>query len=165
MKKLTQFFLLPAFALAFSISAAQADTLSKAEAQELVQPFYDMLSRKATAGEASASLHADWISYYSADGYKTLDQTMGFLTGPLVQMVPDLNWEIKSVSVTTDNEIVVRGEATGTPVGKAFFGQPVSGKSFKIMSIDIHTVKDGKISKSYHIEDWAGALKQLAGKS
>ncbi len=165
MKKLSRLFLLPVAALAFSVSAAHADNLTKTEAQNLVQPFYDMLSQKASAAEASKALHPDWISYYSDQGYKTLDQTMGFLTGPLVKMVPNLKWEIKSVHVTTDNEIVVRGEATGTPVGKAFFGQPVSGKSFKIMSIDIHKVKDGKIVQSHHIEDWAGALKQLAVKS
>ena len=32
------------------------------------------------------------------------------------------------------------------------------------MSIDIHTVENGKIVTSYHIEDWAGAIRQLKGK-
>jgi predicted ester cyclase len=40
---------------------------------------------------------------------------------------------------------------------------PASGKSFKIMSIDIHTIEDGKIKRSYHVEDWAGAMRQLSG--
>ena len=150
--------------LAFNPAHA-ADSLTEADAKALVQPFYDLLSRKASVEEASANIHADWKSYYSKDGYKTLGQTMGFLTGPLVKMVPDLNWEIVDVMVTADNEIIVRGEATGTPVGEHFFGQPVSGKSFRIMSIDIHQVEDGKIVKSYHIEDWAGALRQLAAGS
>ena len=45
-----------------------------------------------------------------------------------------------------------------------FFGVPHSGRSFKIMTIDIHTVKDGKLVTAHHVEDWASALRQLAGK-
>jgi len=165
MRNISKFFLLPAFVIALSANVAQAENLTKSEALELVQPFYDMLSRKATTEEASANLHADWISYSSNEQYKTLEQTMGFLGGALPKMIPNINWEIKSIDVTTDNEIVVRGEATGTPAGATFFGQPVTGKSFKIMSIDIHQVKGGKIIESHHIEDWSGALQQLSGKS
>ena len=41
-------------------------------------------------------------------------------------------------------------------------GLPTDGsKSFKMMTIDIHTVEDGKIKSSYHLEDWATAMKQL----
>ncbi|MGH6962005.1 MAG: ester cyclase [Dongiaceae bacterium] len=58
------------------------------------------------------------------------------------------------------NRYVVRGRATGTPV-KPFFGVDAGGRSFDIMSIDIHTVENGKIVRSYHVEDWAGALRQL----
>jgi hypothetical protein len=32
------------------------------------------------------------------------------------------------------------------------------------MSIDIHEVAQGKIVKSWHVEDWATAIKQLSGK-
>lgn len=32
------------------------------------------------------------------------------------------------------------------------------------MTIDIHTVRDGKLAVAHHVEDWAGALRQLAGK-
>ena len=36
---------------------------------------------------------------------------------------------------------------------------------FKIMTIDIHEVKDGKIVQSYHVEDWARAIRQVSGKA
>jgi hypothetical protein len=29
------------------------------------------------------------------------------------------------------------------------------------MTIDVHTVKDGKFVTAHHVEDWAGAIKQL----
>jgi predicted ester cyclase len=59
--------------------------------------------------------------------------------------------------------VVVRSRATGTPKGP-LFGVNGEGRSFDIMTIDIHEMKDGKIARSYHIEDWAGALQQLKGK-
>ena len=79
-----------------------------------------------------------------------------------LKAIPDLKWEIKEVLVS-GNRVTVRGEATGTPAGE-FFGVPHGGKSFKIMSIDIHTIDGGKITRSYHIEDWAGAIRQLSAK-
>jgi hypothetical protein len=30
------------------------------------------------------------------------------------------------------------------------------------MSIDVHTIRDGRIVRSYHVEDWMGAVRQLA---
>ena len=32
------------------------------------------------------------------------------------------------------------------------------------MTIDIQTIKDGKIAKTYHMENWLSALSQLAQK-
>ncbi len=61
------------------------------------------------------------------------------------------------------DRIIVRSEASGTPAGP-FFGVPPTGKSFKIMTIDIHTIKDGKAITAHHVEDWAGALRQLQAK-
>ncbi len=61
------------------------------------------------------------------------------------------------------NRVVVRGRATGTPAGP-LFGVDGKGKGFEIMSIDIHTFEDGKIVQTYHVEDWAGALRQLSAE-
>jgi len=61
------------------------------------------------------------------------------------------------------NQVTVRGEATGTPAGE-FMGVPYTGKSFKLMSIDVHTLEGGKMVRTYHIEDWLGAVRQLSAK-
>jgi hypothetical protein len=36
--------------------------------------------------------------------------------------------------------------------------------TFKLMSIDVHTLEAGKLARSYHVEDWLGAVGQLAAK-
>ena len=54
----------------------------------------------------------------------------------------------------------MRGEVTGTPSGD-LFGVPHSGKSFRMMAIDIQTIKDGRIANTFHMENWLSALGQL----
>lgn len=51
--------------------------------------------------------------------------------------------------------------ATGTPAGELWGAQP-TGKSFNTMSIDIFTVKNGKLASAYHVENWVGALQQMS---
>jgi len=41
---------------------------------------------------------------------------------------------------------------------------PHSGKSFRIMAIDIQTIRDGKIARAYHLENWLSALGHLRAK-
>jgi predicted ester cyclase len=59
-----------------------------------------------------------------------------------------------------EDRIIVRGEATGTPI-KAFLGVEATGRSFRTMSIDLYTVVGSKISRSYHVENWTSAARQL----
>lgn len=46
----------------------------------------------------------------------------------------------------------------------AYFGVPAGGKSFKIMAIDIHTIRDRKAITAHHVEDWASAVRQLSAR-
>ena len=138
-------------------------TITQEEALQLVKPFYDFLGGKGKAADVKPAYHKDWKSYYSNTGSRTMDETLGFVSGPLAQMVPDLNWEIKEIYITAQHQIIVRGEATGIPVGEQFMGSPLAGgKPFTIMSIDIHELRDGKIARTYHVEDWLNAIQQVA---
>jgi len=73
-----------------------------------------------------------------------------------------MKFDIKEVLVAGDR-VIVRGEVTGTPAGE-LFGVPHTGKSFRMMAIDIQTIRDGKITKTYHMENWLSALNQLRAK-
>jgi len=76
--------------------------------------------------------------------------------------IPDMKFDIKEVLVAGDR-VIVRGEVTGTPAGE-LFGVPHSGKSFRIMAVDIQTIRDGKIAKTFHMENWLSAIGQLRAK-
>ena len=76
------------------------------------------------------------------------------------KLIPDLKWEPQEI-INEGNKFVVRSIASGTPKGD-FMGMPTDGtKSFKIMSIDIHTIENDKILSIHHLEDWGTAMKQL----
>jgi ketosteroid isomerase-like protein len=62
------------------------------------------------------------------------------------------------------DRVIVRGEVRGTPSGD-LFGVPHSGKSFQIMAIDIQTIRDGKIAKTFHTENCLSTIDLLRAKS
>ena len=139
---------------------AHAQTLTTEQARAAIAPFYQALN----AGNDAVALvnqatSPDWVSCGGNDVCRPRDQVGASIAG-LQKTVPDLKWEIKEVLVSGDRAIV-RGEASGTPVGP-LMGVPPGGKSFRIMSIDVHTIKDGKLIRAYHVEDWMGAVRQLS---
>ena len=134
------------------------------KALAVVAPFYDGLNAapgKDVAGVLRQATAPDWVSCGANDACGAREQVIAAIAGRH-QAIPDLKWEIKEVLVS-GNRVTVRGEATGTPAGE-FMGVPHGGKSFKLMSIDVHTVEGGKIVRSYHIEDWLGAVRQLSAR-
>lgn len=143
---------------------AEQNSLSKVEARKIIEPLYSMFNRPQTKDLKALSdiaLVPEWRSCSGLNVCKTREAFLGQI-GFFGKLIPDLKWDIKEVLVEGER-IVVIGEGSGTPAD-AFFGVPHSGKSFKIMAIDVHTVKDGKLVAVYHVEDWAGAMQQLMAK-
>lgn len=137
--------------------------MTRAEARAIVAPFYDALntpSSKDVRALVEGAANPEWRSF-SGEGVSKgreefIQQVMGF-----GKAIPDLTWDVKEVLADGD-KIVVRSEARGTPAGD-FMGVPHGGKSFAVMAIDVHTVSEGKLVRAHHVEDWAGALRQLKG--
>ena len=136
--------------------------LSAEAARAAVAPFYKALNAenaKDVPELVKQSTTSEWVSCRTNEICNTRDEVIGGI-GMRLKGVPDLKWEIKDVLVS-GNQVTVRGEASGTPAGE-FMGAPHTGKSFKLMSIDVHTLEGGKMVRSYHIEDWLGAVRQLS---
>ena len=152
------------FATALFLAAALAPVraeMSPEAARAAVAPFYKALNAEFANDSAALIRQAtatDWVSCRGNDVCNSRDEVIAGVAQRL-KSVPDLRWEIKDVLVSA-NQVTVRGEATGTPAGE-FMGAPRTGKSFKVMSIDVHTIEGGKMVRSYHIEDWMGAVHQL----
>jgi len=133
--------------------------------REMVMSFYEgaLTVNANTNPEAAlnAILASDFLSVGTVEN-KSKEQLIGQLNF-FWKMIPNLVWQPVEV-LEVGNQIVVRSTITGTPNSPegGFFGLPTDGtKSFSTMSIDIHTIVDGKISTVNHIEDWSTAMKQL----
>ncbi len=145
--------------------ALATSTAAFADNKETVSVFYDLLSDPGNAELADAFREAtseDWESIGNYSGEN--EGRDGFLgqMGGFAQLMPDLDWAVQEMHQDGDT-VVVRSRATGTPVAP-FFGVDGQGRSFDIMTIDIHQLEDGKIVRTYHVEDWATGLQQLGGQ-
>ena len=150
-------------AIGLSASLARAEISAEA-ARASVAPFYKALSAEFAKDSPELirqSTAPQWMSCRGNDICVSRDEVLAGM-GQRLKSVPDLKWEIKEILVS-GNHVIVRGEATGTPAGE-FMGAPYTGKSFKLMSIDVHTLEGGKMVRTYHIEDWLGAVRQLSAK-
>jgi len=138
-----------------------------ASAQEVpasVALFYDALTAapdKDVPGLLRQATAPGWMSCGGNDSCVGREEVIAAVVGRQ-EAVPNLRWTIREVLVA-GNRVVVRGEASGTPDG-GFLGVPQGIGSFKVMSIDIHTIEDGRIARSYHVEDWFRAVRQLTGQ-
>merc|ERR1712021_97021 len=85
--------------------------------------------------------------------------------------IPDLKFERKEMFIHEDKVVVllkVSGTIEKAPEGQEFIPffpgiapSEVVGKNFETLAVDIHSIVDGKIQQSYHIEDWRTAVYQM----
>ena len=159
---------LPMFGTSFAqpgnqvADGAAASTLTTEQARMIVAPLYDALNQPATKDVAALLAKAanpDYRSYHTNDDWLTRDQLAEVFKG-IGSSVPDLRWTIEDIQ-TFGDQIVVRGKATGTPTGELWGAKP-TGKRFSTMAIDIFTVRNGKLSTAYHVENWMTAVQQIS---
>jgi ketosteroid isomerase-like protein len=147
-------------------SGATGQPMTAEAARAVIAPWYSLFN-VATRGDVKTIqeqvLTAD---YRSCSGYLPNEcwdrDTSIKVVSNFSNAIPDLKFSIEEVLVAGDR-VIVRGEVTGTPAGE-LFGAPHTGKSFRIMAIDIQTIRDGKIAKTFHMENWLSALGQLRAK-
>src|SRR5258706_15735920 len=164
MKTLMQL-ILAAFSLT-GVSTASAQGLTEAQARAVIVPWYSLFNVAGRGDVKAIQQQVTTSDYESCSGYLPSEcwgqDTSIKVVGNFANSIPDMKFEIKEVLVAGDR-VIVRGEVTGTPAGE-LFGVPHTGKSFRMMAIDIQTIKDGKIAKTFHIENWLSTLGQLRGK-
>jgi ketosteroid isomerase-like protein len=147
-------------------SSASAQNLTDAAARAAIAPWYSQFNVATRGDVKTIQEQVTTPDYESCSGYLPAEcwgrDTSIKLVGNFAKSIPDMTFDIKEVLVA-GNRVIVRGEVSGTPAGE-LFGAPHTGKSFRIIAIDIQTIKDGRISQTYHLENWVSALAQLRAK-
>lgn len=130
--------------------------------KEIVRPFYEdclTVNKRADPSAIMNRLLADDFQSINISEAKSKAQLIGQVQF-FWKLIPDLKWEIQEM-LQDNNWVVVRSVASGSPKGD-FMGLSLDGsRSFRIMTIDIHTVAENRIKQVYHLEEWATAIKQL----
>jgi steroid delta-isomerase-like uncharacterized protein len=150
--------------LCFLLLIFSAQVAAAVEAPPVIKTFYANFSVPAPAPNMElilASTTEDWQSCSGPEHCRGRDASAKVFAG-FADALPNMKHEIKDV-VISGNRIVVRGMVSGTPKGD-FFGVPHTGGSFSIMAIDVHEMRDGRIARTWHVENWAAALSQLRAK-
>jgi len=149
-----------------NVPSASAQNLAEAQARAIITPWYSLFNVATRGDVKSVQEQVLTADYESCAGYLPGEcwgrDTSIKVVGNFANSIPDMKFDIKEVLVAGDR-VIVRGEVTGTPAGE-LFGVPHTGKSFRMMAIDIQAIKDGKITKTYHMENWLSALGQLRVK-
>jgi ketosteroid isomerase-like protein len=148
-------------------SAASAGDLTEAQARAVIAPWYALFNQPVQS-DVVKTVHEQLLApdYQSCWGVLPgecwgRDQSMK-VVGGFAKSIPDMRFDIKEVLVA-GNRVIVRGEVSGTPSGE-LFGVPHTGRSFRIIALDIQTIRDGRIAQTYHLENWLSALGQLRAK-
>lgn len=89
-------------------------------------------------------------------GAEGMNKTLHFFG----EVIPNLSWVPQEI-LKHDDRFTVRSRATGTAIGPFLPVATAANKSFDMMTIDILTVKHGRIVFSYHVEDWLTTITQL----
>lgn len=136
--------------------------MNNTKAQVIVSEFYKQALTVNTATTPAAVLErilADKFQSINSQETKdkaTLIKQLSFFW----KLIPNLVWEPQDL-VISENKVVVRSVASGSPKGN-FMGMELDGsKSFKIDTIDIHEIENNQIIRVHHLEDWATAIGQL----
>src|SRR5258708_11869136 len=127
---------LPMFGTSFPESDPAGAPLSITTARAIVSPLYEALNepaKKDVSALLARAAHPDYRSYHTNEEFLTREQLAAVFQG-MGATVPDLRWEIRDIKVLGD-QIVVRGQATGTPA-QEFWGAKPTGRRFNTMAID-----------------------------
>lgn len=144
--------------LSLIASSVAADDLAT------VKTFYNIFTDPNPETHAAflAAASEDWKSFADYSGeYEVRENYVGISEG-IAAFMPDLEFTILAMH-QDGNFVIVRSRSKASPAGE-FMGIDPEGRSFDIMNIDIHELKDGKLVNLWHIEDWATAMKQLSGQ-
>lgn len=117
---------------------------------------------RAFAGEPELldrAVTPDWQDLPLAPGQQPGPEGIRPMIAGLKQAIPDIAIVVHEV-IADGDRIGVRAEMTGTHTG-AWFGVAPTGRAFKVALHEFHTIKGGRLTHTFHLEDWFGWLNQV----
>lgn len=127
------------------------------EEQRAVQTLYKAFHGKPDL--LDEAVVADWQDIPLAPHQKPGRDGMKPLIHEFNTAFPDLKITVLEM-IGTPGKAAVRALITGTHTG-SWFGIAPTGKSFHMPIHEFHYIADGKVTHTWHLEDWFGWLFQV----
>lgn len=126
--------------------------------KKVVTLWYEAFSKKDPT-ILDRILSEDWVDIPSPAGTPPGPAGVKPLLAQLTTTFPDLKLTIEDI-LQDGSKVIVRAKMVGTQ-SQPFLGFPSKNRKMDIQVVDIHEVKDGKIIRTWHTEDWMSGLRQL----
>ena len=139
-------------------TAEAADQPRRAAMEETVRAFYQPFS-DGNVDVFDDILTEDWTETPLAPGQEPGRENYKPVVAGLAASAPDLTIAVQEVIVEGDLA-AVRSQLSATHSAE-MLGVPATGRTFEIMTMDIHRFEGDRIAETWHVEDWLSALQQI----
>ncbi|GAA0741628.1 ester cyclase [Ideonella azotifigens] len=139
-------------------AAVQPNGLSAAE-QRAIETLYRAFNEQDPALVHEATT-PDWQDIPLGPGQAPGPAGLGPVIAMFAQAFPDVRITVQEM-FGHQGRAAVRARITGTHRGE-FFGIAPTGKPIDVVMHEVHHLRDGRISHTWHLEDWFGMLGQLS---
>jgi predicted ester cyclase len=134
------------------------NTTNNAATRETVDLLYRAFALKDIALLRQA-VTPDWEYIPASAGQLPGPDKMIPVFAQMSAALPDMQITILDVLIH-DNRIGVRAEVTGTQSGP-LMGIAATSKPVHFAIHSFHEIRDGRIAKTWHLEDWLSVFRQL----
>ena len=133
-------------------------TVNETNVRETIAKFYEALSRR-DISMLAAVVTDDWEYIPEPIGAARGPSKMVAVFDDIASALPDMEIEILDI-LTHENRVGVRAVITGTQHGP-ILGIEATSKDIRFSIHSFHELRDQRIAKTWHLEDWLSVFQQL----
>ncbi|WP_195180398.1 ester cyclase [Mesorhizobium sp. INR15] len=147
-----------ALALTITMAAVATPSLAQTTNTQTIKLFYDAISQD-KPDLLDKVLAKNWEDVPPNPGQGLGRDAMKPVIDGFHKTFADMH-VVNDQIIDAGKFVIVRSTISGTQVGP-FAGFKAKNQPFKVMAVDIHEFEDGKVVRTWHVEDWLGGLFQM----
>jgi len=135
-----------------------SNEVEHAVARDTITRFYRAIEH-ADISLLRTAVTSDWQYLPGASGQPVGVEQMAPMLADLLHALPDMKITLLDVLIH-DTMVGVRAKVTGTQSGP-LMGIPATSKPVDFAIHSFHELRDDRIAKTWHLEDWLGLFRQI----
>jgi steroid delta-isomerase-like uncharacterized protein len=135
-----------------------SNEVGHAATRDVIERFYRAIEL-ADIALLRTAVTSDWQYLPSASGRPVGAEQLALMLADLLHALPDMKITLLNVLIH-DAMVGVRAKVTGTQSGP-LMGIPATSKTVDFAIHTFHELRDDRIAKTWHLEDWLGLFRQI----